>query len=709
MKRITRSADCLIHFIEPAAWRIALAMLIAVMSAGQAHAESQVAEADSGPLPRVTNVVEPPADPSMKDQFDSVLNAITTAGETLLFRDISFGAFKSIKKDSAGNTVYEEKPVEETAKQDFKAVLTTKAGIPILDAAGQQKIITVTRGSTYQPVWADGKPQTRQGDPVVQGPSAPFLVVFLAAGAIFFTFWHGFINVRGFRHAIDIVRGKFSADTDAGEIPPFRALTSALSATVGLGNIAGVALAVKTGGPGAIFWMMFLGLFGMTAKFHESSLAQMFRIKNPDGSISGGPMYYLDHGFKQINPAMGVFGKALAVIFAIFCMCAALGGGNMFQSNQAFEGFYSQFVQTDSLAQQQRDKLPIQVLRPLLNDKQLKAAAADDLAGQPMEAVRAGLSEERVRAILLPSQIEQALDADAVKADQATRAAQKTKFSYGFGLLFAVFVGIVVVGGITRIGAATCRIVPTMCLLYIAGCLMVILFNLGQIPSHIGLIFTDAFAWESAWGGLIGVLIIGFQRAAFSSESGLGSSAIAHSAAQQAEPVREGFVASLEPFIDTIVICFMTAMVVLITDAYKAPELIEETNGSAVTLFAFEQTRLGAWFPYVLSVSIVLFAFSTMISWCYYGERAWGYLIGLKSVVVFRLIFVACVFIGAVASLNAVIGFSDVMLLSMALPNIIGGVVLAGLVRRELKSYWSRYKAGDMNGPSAAKGPGTGV
>jgi len=188
----------------------------------------------------------------------------------------------------------------------------------------------------------------------------------------------------------------------------------------------------------------------------------------------------------------------------------------------------------------------------------------------------------------------------------------------------------------------------------------------------------------------------GFKRAAFSSEAGMGSSAIAHSAAQQSEPLREGFVASLEPFIDTIIICFMTAMVVLITDAYRAPELLEVSQGSAVTLYAFEQTRLGAWFPYVLSVSIILFAFSTMISWCYYGERAWGYLFGLRSVVIFRLIFVGVVFVGAVASLGPVVDFSDAMLLTMALPNIFGGVVLAGLVKRELKAYWARHKSGQM-------------
>ena len=654
-------------------------------------------------LPHVYGITPVAGDPSLADRFDSFLSAINNAVFTTLFFDVTFGAFQGEVVDDDGQPVYDMTAVTQTAEQEFKAILVNAQGQVILNAQGDPKIVTVPTGATYQNMGSNGKPEVRQGDPQVAGPSAPFVVVFLALGAVFFTFWHKFINLRGFGHAIAVVRGKFSKSDDAGDIPPFRALTSALSATVGLGNIAGVALAVKIGGPGAIFWMMFLGLFGMTAKFHESSLAQIFRTTNPDGSISGGPMYYLDHGLKQISPAMGALGKVLAVSFAVLCMCASLGGGNMFQSNQAFEGFYSQFVETDSIAEEARDTLPGEVLRPLLTAKQVEALRSEEQIENetPLPVVRAGIDEDRVRAVLRPWQIETALPADDVAANKAERSALKGKVSIGFGMLFAVLVGVVVVGGITRIGAATSKIVPAMCILYVLGCAAVILFNLKEVPSHVGTIFVDAFAMESAFGGIIGVLIVGFQRAAFSSESGLGSSAIAHSAAQTKEPIREGFVASLEPFIDTIVICFMTAMVVLITDAYIAPELIEETNGSSITLYAFEQTRLGAWFPYVLSVSIVLFAFSTMISWCYYGERAWGYLVNAKSVIVFRLIFVACVFIGAVASLGPVLDFSDAMLLSMAVPNIIGGIILAPLVKRKLADYWSRYKAGDFENPDA--------
>ncbi|MBX2852637.1 MAG: alanine:cation symporter family protein [Phycisphaeraceae bacterium] len=699
MNRLKRPAESVHPLARFSVWPTVAPFVLGILLALPAEAQDTETGASEFGLPLVTNVQPPAGDPSLGDHFDSTLSTINGFVYGTLFRDVSFGAFQSEELDERGDTVYEINAVEVEAEVDFEAILTTRSGLPIVKPNGEYRTIVIQKGATYQPVSEPGKPDTEQGDPKITGPTAPFLVVFLALGAIFFTLWHGFINIRGFKHAIDIVRGKFSRKDDEGEIPPFRALTSALSATVGLGNIAGVAIAVKLGGPGAIFWMMFLGLFGMTAKFHESSLAQMFRIKNSDGSVSGGPMYYLDHGFKKINHGMGAIGKTLAIIFAIFCMGASLGGGNMFQSNQAFEGFYSQFVESDSLAEQRRGDLPIEVLRPLLRDNQLSAAAKGDLAGKANEIVRTELSEERVRAILLPSQIEKVLDEEAVAADTAQRETLKGRVSIGFGLIFATLVGIVVVGGITRIGAATSKIVPAMCLLYVLGCLIVIMFNLGQVPSHVALIFDDAFAKESAYGGLVGVLIIGFQRAAFSSEAGLGSSAIAHSAAKQKEPIREGFVASLEPFIDTIVICFMTAMVVLITDAYIAPELVEESNGSAITLFAFEQTRVGAWFPWVLSVSIVLFAFSTMISWCYYGERAWGYLIGLKSVIVFRLIFVACVFVGAVASLGPVIDFADAMLLTMALPNIIGGVILAKLVKRELKSYWARYKAGEITGP----------
>ncbi len=457
-------------------------------------------------------------------------------------------------------------------------------------------------------------------------PEVPFLVIFLTLGAVFFTIWHKFINLRYFFHSWKIVFGKYTRESDVGELTPFRALTSALSATVGLGNIASVAVAMVAGGPGALFWMMFLGLCGMCAKFHESTLAQMFRVKNPDGSISGGPMFYLDKGLRQVHPALAIPGKVLAVVFAVFCMFAALGGGNMFQANQAFEGFFTTFI-------------------------------------QPW--VAAG-------------------EVDSVRANA----------SIGFGIMMSALVAAVVLGGITRIGATTSKIVPFMALLYMSACLTIILANAPAIPALLGEVISQAFSADAAFGGFIGAMMMGFRRAAFSSESGLGSSAIAHSAAKTDHPVREGFVASLEPFIDTLVICFLTGMTVLITGAYKNAE-----GGSAVTLYAFKQVdALASWFPYILAICIMLFAFSTMISWCYYGERAWGYLFGIKTLFIFRMVFVVFVFIGSVASLQAVIDFSDAVLLSMAFPNIIGGIILAPMVKRKVEDYWARFKAGELDG-----------
>ena len=463
-------------------------------------------------------------------------------------------------------------------------------------------------------------------------PAVPFLVIFLTLGAVFFTLWHRFINIRAFFHAWKIVFGKYTHKSDVGDLTPFRALTSALSATVGLGNIASVAVAMVMGGPGALFWMMFLGLCGMCAKFHESTLAQMFRVKNEDGTISGGPMYYLDKGLKQVHPSLAGLGKTLAIIFAIFCMFAALGGGNMFQANQAFEGFFSTFIQP-------------------------------------------GLEAEQVDNV-------------------------RSLSSVGFGLLMSAMVAVVVLGGITRIGATTSKIVPFMAGVYILACLTIILANASAVPALIGEVLRQAFNADAAFGGFIGAMMMGFQRAAFSSESGLGSSAIAHSAAKTDHPVREGFVASLEPFIDTIVICFLTGMTVLITGAYQNAE-----GGAAVTVYAFQQVDfLASWFPYILAICIVLFAFSTMISWCYYGERAWGYLFSIKTVFIFRIVFVVFVFIGSVASLGAVIDFSDAVLLSMAFPNIIGGIILAPMVKRKVQDYWTRFRAGELDGSQPTNG-----
>jgi len=565
--------------------------------------------------------------PTLQERFNGVLDTINGAVFTTLFFDMSNGAFRNPKLED-GEPVYAKTPEMIEASQAFSAFLVDAEGNIVKNKDGNPTVVRIEAGQEYQPVDADGLPQVVTGEVVMEGPTMPFLVVWLGVGAVFFTVWHGFLNIRGMKHAIDVVRGKYAKPTDAGDISPFQALTSALSATVGLGNIAGVAIAMTTGGPGALFWMMVLGFFGMSSKFHESALAQMFRIKNKDGTVSGGPMYVLDHGFKKHLPMLWPLGKALAMIFAFFCMFAALGGGNMFQSNQAYEGFFSTFVMPH-------------------------IAAAE---------------------------------VDAVQ----------TYLSYGFGILLAGVVATVVLGGITRIGAATSKIVPAMALLYITACLVIVVVNINELPNMVVYVFSHAFGLEAMYGGLIGALIVGFQRAAFSSEAGMGSSAIAHAAAKTDEPVREGFVASLEPFIDTVVICFLTGMVVLITGAYQVDD--PGASGAAITLLAFEKNALlSSWFPYVLSISIILFAFSTMIAWCYYGERAAGYLLGEWSIVPYRILFVICVFVGAVASLESVIDSADASLLSMGLPNILGGILLAMVVKRRVDKYMTKLRTGEFD------------
>ncbi len=599
-----------------------LSVLIAPHLAAQATTPDSLPD-DLQSLPRI-GMYEPP--PGLGDALDRVINPINSVVAKSLFFDLAFGSLTGIETDVSGNVVYQRNPVMQPADAEFRALRVGKDGQPVMQN-DEPVVVEVQPGGTYQPVGDDGLPLTVQGDPKPTGVKLPFLVIWLGLGAIFYTFYHGWINVRGFRHAIQIVRGKWAAPDDEGDIPPFRALTSALSATVGLGNIAGVAIAMVSGGPGALFWMMFLGLFGMTSKFHESTLAQIFRTQNADGTISGGPMFFLDRGLREVHPALAPLGKILAVVFAVFLMGAALGGGNMFQSNQAFEGFFSQFI-------------------------------APHVSGQQAVEVRENAS-------------------------------------IGFGLVMAVAVGVVVIGGIGRIGAATSILVPVMAVIYVAACLAIIGLNITRVPGLIAEVVVQALGFHAMAGGLLGVLVIGFQRAAFSSEAGIGSSAVAHAAAKTHEPVQEGLVASLEPFVDTIVICFMTGMVVLITGVYQTAG--DEVVGTAVTLAAFKQAAVfGGWFPYILSISVVLFAFSTQIAWCYYGERAWGYLFGIKSVIVFRLVFVGCVFVGAVASLGSVLDSADLMLLSCALPNILGGIILAPRVRRRLRTYWARYQSGEM-------------
>jgi len=473
----------------------------------------------------------------------------------------------------------------------------------------------------------------RDGSPVLDGSGTakkktiqvPFIVLVLMLGAIFFTFWYRWINIRGFKHAIDVIRGKYDKPEDTGEISHFRALTSALSATVGLGNIAGVAVAIQLGGPGAVFWMLIAAVFGMTAKFSSCTLSQMYRKINTDGTVSGGPMYYLDIGLSESRyKGLKVLGKVLAVMYALMIMGGAIGGGNMFQANQTAEAFASTFEISDT-----------------------------------------------------------------------------GTWNWITGITLAIGVGVVIIGGIKRIGAATSKIVPFMCGIYVLASIFIILTHISQIPETIRLIFTMAFTKNAYYGGFFGVLIMGVRRAAFSNEAGLGSAAIAHAAAKTEEPVREGMIG---PFIDTIIVCSMTAMVVIITGTWNDPS-ISQSAGVTLTTEAFGSAI--SWFPYILTLCIGLFAYSTMISWCYYGERGWIYLLdhiqiggegyGLKTVVLFRIIFVIFIVVGAVSKLSDVLDFSDAMIFSMAFPNIVGSIFLAPKVLEKVRDYWGRYQSGEMS------------
>lgn len=467
-----------------------------------------------------------------------------------------------------------------------------------------------------QKVDTNNQPILQDGIPVEEKVAIPLIVVVLLFGGIFFTFWFRWINLRGFYHAWQIVTGKFAKIEDRGEISHFRALTSALSATVGLGNIAGVAIAIQMGGPGATFWLIVAAIFGMSLKFTESTLAQMYRKINPDGSVSGGPMYYLDLGFKELGRKK--LGKVLAVSFAFMTMMGAIGGGNMFQVNQTVASIQYYF------------KLP-----------------------------------ESSNLII--------------------------------GIVMCIFVAAVILGGIKRIGSATSRLVPFMVFLYVGASLYIILSHVSELPAAMALIVKMAFTDNAMYGGFIGVLVIGVRRASFSNEAGLGSSAIAHSAAKTEEPVREGLVAMLEPFIDTIIVCFMTAMVVIVTGAWNDPANVGKP-GVGLTMSAFGSVI--SWYPAILTGCIVLFAYSTIISWCYYGERGWIYLLdhfngmGNKTVFVFRIFFLLFVLVGAVESLENVIEFTDLMILSMAYPNILGSLFLASKLKVVVNDYWTRYQAG---------------
>ncbi len=452
---------------------------------------------------------------------------------------------------------------------------------------------------------------------VFPGPGEmPFIVAWLIVGAVFLTFRFGFINVRMMGHALDILRGKYRSADDRGDVTPFQALTTALSATVGLGNIAGVAIAVSVGGPGATFWMIVAGFFGMTSKFTEVTLAQTYREFRPDGRVMGGAMEYLSRGFSE--KGMPRLGKTLALLFAILCIGASLGGGNAFQVSQAMGAVQSEV--------------------PFFKE-----------------------------------------------------------FPWVFGLIMAVAVGIVIIGGIRRIAHAAEAVVPTMVFIYLSACLWIIVTHIAELPAAFAMIVQQAFNPTAVAGGMIGVIVQGFKRAAFSSEAGIGSAAIAHSAASVKYPVRQGFVALYEPFIDTIIICTMTSLVIILTGVWQAPEyaaLVEGSKGAALTSAAFGSVI--SWFPTVLSVSVVLFAYSTMISWSYYGERCWTYVFGEKNSIIYRIMFVMFIVLATLGSAGNILDFSDLLLLGMAFPNFLALYLLHGKVAEALRDYRVRLMRGEF-------------
>ena len=458
------------------------------------------------------------------------------------------------------------------------------------------------------------------------GTKIPFVVVWLLAGAVFFTLRMGFINLRGFWHAIRLTKGDYDEPGQTGEVTHFQALSAALSATVGLGNIAGVAIAIGTGGPGATFWMIVVGLIGMSSKFTECTLGQMYRRVGADGTVSGGPMLYLREGLTELG--LRPLGRILATIFAIMCIGASWGGGCAFQVGQSLTAIQSEIA--------------------WLRDPDPQAGTH----GYP----------------------------------------------WIYGLVMAGLVALVIIGGIRAIGAVAGKIVPFMCSAYVLVSIYIIATHPDRILPSFQRIFEGAFSLEAGLGGFLGVMVIGVQRAVFSNEAGIGSAAIAHSAAKTEEPISEGIVALLEPFIDTVVVCTMTALVIIITGVWENPDyadLVRERKGAALTAAAFSHGGF-AWFRWILYAAVVLFAYSTLISWSYYGERCWTRLFGERASILYKIIFLVFVVLGSVVTEGHVLDFSDLLILSMAFPNILGVVLLSGKVKRHLDDYWQRYQSGQL-------------
>ncbi len=491
----------------------------------------------------------------------------------------------------------------------------------------------------------------------ISGKEMPIVIILLLLGALFFTLYFNGVNFRYLKICIKTAAGKYDkldhhvpADQEIevkdgeiqdtvhltgevpGEVTHFQALTASLSATVGLGNIAGVAVAIAIGGPGATIWMIVAGLLGMASKFTECTLGVKYREVDENGKTYGGPMYYLATGLKEMG--MARLGKVLAIFFAIMCIGGSFGGGNMFQSNQA------------------------------------------------------------------AAQLTQLMNWDGPNAGLYV------------GLVMAVIVGLVIIGGIKRIGSVTERIVPFMAIVYVGAGLIILGINYDMIPFAANQIWEGATNPNAAFGGVVGVLIVGFQRAAFSNEAGVGSAAIAHSAVKTRYPASEGLTALLGPFVDTVIICTMTAIVIIITNAKHnlftygnldaaSNVMLNATNqpinGVDLTSVAFDSAIPN--FSIVLTIAVILFAISTMISWSYYGLQSWKFLFGKGRVsdTTYKVLFLIFLVVGASSSLGAVIGFSDAMIFAMVFPNIIGLVLLSPKVKKELRKYLNAIKIDKMD------------
>ena len=536
----------------------------------------------------------------------------------------------------------------------FKTIMLKKLALftmifsPLLGIAQEQGLDEVINDE-FMPIATWWENTVLTSVPIA-GYDIPVVLLLLVFGATMFTIYFGFPAISKFKLAINTVRGKYDEidhhsveksdlniidgdlvdtikdESQEGEVSHFQALATAVSGTVGLGNIAGVAVAIAVGGPGATFWMIVCGLIGMSTKMVECTLGVKYRDVGEDGTVYGGPMYYLKRGLESQN--MAVLGKVLAVVFAILCVGASFGGGNAFQSNQA----------------------AVQIVSML------------GLAG--------GAS------------------------------------GFIIGIIMAVLVGIVIIGGIKRIAKITEKIVPFMAIIYVLAALIIIFSNFQYIGAAFELIFKGAFSPMAGLGGVLGVIIVGFQRAAFSNEAGAGSAAIAHSAVKTKYPASEGVVALLEPFIDTVVICTMTALVIIFFNmdvgafdygnSQNSAVLINATGeyvgGVDLTSMAFDSVLPG--FSYILTIAIILFAFSTMISWSYYGLQSWKYLFGRGKTadILYKLLFLVFVVIGASATLDAVIKFSDAMILALVFPNMIGLVLLFPKVKEEINRYMKAIK-----------------